>query len=124
MAYVDVDGLKATNDSQGHPAGDALLTHVVAVMRRHLRSYETIVRMGGDEFLCVMSETPVAQVRSRFAEISRELGEPPDPASVTVGFAELAPQDSPAELVARADADLLTTRRAARARAQRRAAGN
>ena len=119
VAYVDVDGLKATNDSQGHPAGDALLTHVVAVMRRHLRSYETIVRMGGDEFLCVMSETSVARVRNRFTEISRDLAQGPDPAAITVGFAELTDLDSASELVARADADLLNTRRWGRAHRDR-----
>jgi diguanylate cyclase (GGDEF)-like protein len=115
LTYVDVDGLKATNDSQGHQAGDALLIHVVRVIRTHLRSYETVVRMGGDEFLCAFSDTPVEQVRQRFGEISAELARAPEPAFITVGFSELGPRDARDEVVARADADLLAKRGAARA---------
>jgi diguanylate cyclase (GGDEF)-like protein len=114
LTYVDVDGLKATNDSQGHQAGDALLIHVVRVIRTHLRSYETVVRMGGDEFLCAFSDTPVEQVRQRFDEISAELARAPEPAFITVGFSELGPRDARDEVVARADADLLAKRGGAR----------
>ena len=55
VAYVDVDGLKAVNDTTGHAAGDAILQYAVGVLHAHLRSYsELIVRLGGDEFLCAM----------------------------------------------------------------------
>ncbi|MEO6858789.1 MAG: GGDEF domain-containing protein [Solirubrobacteraceae bacterium] len=118
VAYVDVDGLKATNDNLGHQAGDALLASVVAAMRAHLRSYEPIIRLGGDEFLCALSDAPLESVRGRFAEISAGLAKAGDHASISVGFAELTAQDSPEEVIARADADLLATKRA------RRAAGN
>jgi diguanylate cyclase (GGDEF)-like protein len=114
LAYVDVDRLKVTNDSRGHQAGDALLSQVVEVIRTHLRSYETVVRMGGDEFLCAFSDTPVEQVRRRFDEISAELARALEPAFITVGFSELAPEDARDEVVARADADLLAKRAAAR----------
>ncbi|MGB9183842.1 MAG: GGDEF domain-containing protein [Solirubrobacteraceae bacterium] len=110
LAYVDVDGLKATNDSQGHQAGDALLIRVVRLMRTHLRSYETVVRMGGDEFLCVFSDTTVEQARQRFDEISADLAQAPEPVLITVGFSELGPEDAVDEVVARADADLLAKR--------------
>src|SRR6202011_6011047 len=49
VAYVDVVGLKAVNDTRGHAAGDELLQHVVRAIRGHLRSYDSIVRLGGDE---------------------------------------------------------------------------
>jgi diguanylate cyclase (GGDEF)-like protein len=49
VAYVDVIGLKTLNDSAGHSAGDKLLQHVVALIKKHLRSYDLIIRMGGDE---------------------------------------------------------------------------
>ena len=52
LAFIDVDGLKTTNDSLGHAAGDELLRRVVDTVRDHLRSYDLIVRFGGDEFLC------------------------------------------------------------------------
>src|SRR5436190_1014555 len=44
LAFVDVDGLKAVNDSRGHLAGDALLQRVGETLRAHVRAYDTIVR--------------------------------------------------------------------------------
>jgi predicted signal transduction protein with EAL and GGDEF domain len=50
-AYVDIDGLKTTNDRKGHRAGDTMLAHIVDVMAKNLRSYEPIVRLSGDRGL-------------------------------------------------------------------------
>lgn len=48
---IDVDDLKAVNDTYGHPAGDAVLTAVAATLREHSRPTDVLVRWGGDEFL-------------------------------------------------------------------------
>jgi diguanylate cyclase (GGDEF)-like protein len=113
-AYVDVDGLKATNDSEGHRAGDVRLKRIVGVLRANLRSYEPIVRLGGDEFVCTISDTTIDEVHARFEEINAELGLRAENGSITVGFAELAQGDSPMDLIDRADRGLLATRNAAR----------
>lgn len=110
VAYVDVDGLKAINDSRGHSAGDAVLRRTVRALQTQLRSYELIVRLGGDEFLCALSGATIVSARRRFTEIASELAARRDGASVTVGFAALASGDTPTELIDRADRDLLTTR--------------
>jgi diguanylate cyclase (GGDEF)-like protein len=110
VAYVEVDGLKETNDSKGHQAGDATLKQVVDVLREHLRSYEPIVRLGGDEFACAMSDTTIENVRSRLGEISVELADGPEDISISVGFAALMPGDTPMDLINRADTSLLRTR--------------
>jgi diguanylate cyclase (GGDEF)-like protein len=106
VAYVDVVGLKAANDAHGHAAGDALLQRAVRAMRGQLRSYDTIVRLGGDEFLCVMSGATIADAHRRFEAVQSALGRGPDPLELRVGFAELEPQDSPSRLIERADAQL------------------
>ena len=111
VAYVDVVGLKAVNDEHGHSAGDALLQRVVRAIRSHLRSYDLIVRHGGDEFLCVMSGATIELARQRFDAIQAALADDPDPAGIKIGFAALAPQDSSTELIGRADADLPATSR-------------
>jgi diguanylate cyclase (GGDEF)-like protein len=110
VAYVDVVGLKAVNDAVGHAAGDALLQHAVRGIRGHLRSYDLIVRQGGDEFLCAMSGATVDDARQRFNSVQAALAEDPDPCEIKVGFAALAPQDSARELIERADADLPSSR--------------
>jgi diguanylate cyclase (GGDEF)-like protein len=106
VAYVDVVGLKAVNDVHGHAAGDGVLQHTVRRIRTHLRSYDLIVRLGGDEFLCVMSGATIQDARQRFATVQTTLAADPDPLSIKVGFAALRPSDSAAELIQRADGEL------------------
>lgn len=55
MAFIDVDGLKAVNDTLGHEAGDELLLAVARSLRAVVRDYDVIVRYGGDEFICGMA---------------------------------------------------------------------
>ena len=111
VAYVDVVGLKAVNDAGGHSAGDALLQHAVRGIRGHLRSYDLIVRQGGDEFLCAMSGATIDDARQRFGSVQAALAEDPDPCEIKVGFAALAPEDTARDLIERADADLPSSRR-------------
>jgi diguanylate cyclase (GGDEF)-like protein len=111
IAFVDVDGLREVNNREGHPAGDALLRKVVFAIRSRMRSYEPIVRFGGDEFVCSISGIDVEQVKQRFCEIKESLAEAGG-AAVSVGFSVLGDDDSLEDLVERADAALLEVRRA------------
>ena len=54
LVLVDVDHFKDVNDEHGHERGDAVLKEVAYVMRRSLRSFELVYRLGGDEFLIVL----------------------------------------------------------------------
>lgn len=112
VAYVDVVGLKAVNDSRGHAAGDAMLQRVVGTIRARLRSYDTIVRLGGDEFLCLMPGATGEEAGRRFAAVGEALRAHPEQSAITAGFAMLRPQDTAAELVDRADREMLSARKA------------
>ena len=103
VAYLDTVGLKAVNDARGHAAGDALLQRAVHTVRGHLRSYDLIVRLGGDEFLGVMSGATIDGARQRFTAVQAALAAEPDPCAIRVGFAALAPGDTAAALIQRAD---------------------
>ena len=111
VTFVDVDGLKRVNDTEGHLAGDSLLVTVADCLRSRLRSYDLVMRFGGDEFVCVLPNSELDRVRQRFADVSDALAGGPTAAAITVGFAELADDDSAEDLVKRADADLLARRR-------------
>jgi diguanylate cyclase (GGDEF)-like protein len=50
----DVDHFKNVNDSHGHSAGDAVLQDVATVLRTHLRAFDLIYRLGGEEFLVLL----------------------------------------------------------------------
>jgi diguanylate cyclase (GGDEF)-like protein/PAS domain S-box-containing protein len=58
VAFLDLDGFKAVNDSHGHEAGDQLLVTVAARMKQALREGDTLARMGGDEFVAVLVDLP------------------------------------------------------------------
>jgi diguanylate cyclase (GGDEF)-like protein len=67
MAIADVDRFKAINDTYGHPAGDAVLREAARRLRGAMRTFDSLGRYGGDEFLAVVPGCDPAAV-SRFAE--------------------------------------------------------
>ena len=64
VCFIDVNGLKEVNDNLGHKVGDELLLTVADILKRQIRESDFIVRMGGDEFLLVLSriETDAAEI--------------------------------------------------------------
>ncbi len=115
VVYVDVVGLKKENDNHGHDAGDRLLKQVVALITENLRPYDLIVRVGGDEFLCAMSDMTRADARQRFNAIGSALAATSEAGALRTGFAELSGEDTATEVIARADSELNDTRRDANA---------
>jgi diguanylate cyclase (GGDEF)-like protein len=114
LAFVDVNGLKHLNDSQGHLAGDALLKLVGETLRANVRPYDVIVRYGGDELVCAMPNLKAPEAAARFEKIVTSLAGVNAEHSITVGLAQAEPTDSLQDLIARADADLLKARRSGR----------
>jgi diguanylate cyclase (GGDEF)-like protein len=106
LAFVDVDGLKELNDREGHAAGDTLLQALVIALRAEMRSYDPIVRIGGDEFLCGITNTTLEASRRRIEEIRAALQQAPSHPSISVGLAVLGERDTLTKLIARADADM------------------
>ena len=58
IAYLDLDGFKAVNDSHGHEAGDHLLIVLADRMKHTLREGDTLARLGGDEFIAMLLDLP------------------------------------------------------------------
>ncbi len=55
VVYLDLDGFKAVNDAHGHDVGDALLVALAQRLKTLLREGDTLARMGGDEFVAVLT---------------------------------------------------------------------
>jgi diguanylate cyclase (GGDEF)-like protein/PAS domain S-box-containing protein len=115
VVFIDVDRLKAINDSDGHAAGDAALVAVASAIERAIRDADIAARLGGDEFVIVTVDTPASRVASIIGRIRHELDtDPAAPAglSVSAGFAERQPHDERTldDLVDEADRDMYQQR--------------
>ncbi|HEX7131888.1 MAG TPA: diguanylate cyclase [Iamia sp.] len=61
VAYFDLDGFKAVNDTHGHRAGDVVLADVGDRLRRAARHGDVVGRIGGDEFIAVLTDVASAE---------------------------------------------------------------
>lgn len=72
VLYVDLDRYKQVNDALGHAAGDKLLQLIARRLKRHIRSGDTIARMGGDEFAAVLCD--IVDPQQAVAVVEKLLG--------------------------------------------------
>jgi diguanylate cyclase (GGDEF)-like protein len=70
LLFLDLDAFKAVNDTFGHDAGDALLQEVAQRLRKSIRDEDTAARIGGDEFLVILSGL---QGRSAAATVAEKI---------------------------------------------------
>ena len=110
--FIDLDGFKTVNDTQGHAAGDTLLRGIAERMQGHVRSHDTVARLGGDEFIVLLDAvdtlSEIEQVAQRLiAGISEPwIGFGPELAvSASIGIAVFYGHESSAEehLIQQAD---------------------
>lgn len=111
VVFLDVDNLKQVNDTEGHAAGDRLLVDVVAAIRKRVRSYDLIIRYGGDEFVCALLDASAADAERTLVDIRHQYRTRTRGHTVSLGITEVAADDTAESAVARADAALIARRR-------------
>jgi len=100
LLFIDLDGFKAVNDALGHEAGDELLIWVSGVLQECVRATDTVARIGGDEFVVIITDAADQEIVSivaskiidRLTETVRIAGAP-IAIGASIGIA-LCPQDS------------------------------
>ncbi len=68
LMYLDLDRFKIVNDTLGHHAGDAMLVEVARRLGKTMRDYDTVARIGGDEFTIVMRAVTEVREAQVFAD--------------------------------------------------------
>ena len=84
---------------------------VVHALQSDLRSYDLIIRLGGDEFLCVLPGVGLDAARSALNHVREWIVESTLHGSISVGLAQLEPEDTCEGLIARADENLIANRK-------------
>lgn len=111
---LDVDGLKAVNDTQGHAAGDQLIAAAADALRRTARPGDVCARLGGDEFTVLLHGCAPQDVPRRVGRLEGALRDAGVHASI--GVAHLgAGVVTLEDLVDRADAAMYEVKRQRRA---------
>src|SRR5690606_21807910 len=73
VIYFDLDKFKPVNDTYGHEVGDLLLKQVAVRVQDALRASDTVARVGGDEFVVILTSMAAEEDALRVAENILEL---------------------------------------------------
>jgi diguanylate cyclase (GGDEF)-like protein len=114
VAMLDLDGLKAINDSSGHQAGSAAIKQAAAAWASLLRETDVIARFGGDEFAVILpgSSLDAAAIVAERLRVAIESHR----ASVSIGVAQWDGDEAMDQLIERADEALYEAKRGGRDR--------
>jgi two-component system cell cycle response regulator len=120
VIHADLDSFKTINDNFGHDAGDMVLQKFAEILKSNTRASDICGRMGGDEFLVVMTHVEEAYIRATIEPLRVELadhvftfGETKVSITVSLGIAGFQGKESPtfAALVQQADKALYEAKR-------------
>jgi len=85
LLMIDVDHFKIVNDTYGHAIGDEVLIAVGERLSRHLRSFDTVARWGGEEFVVVMPEAEPRVAHAVAERLRARIADEPIPVKHEVG---------------------------------------
>lgn len=126
VMMIDIDHFKQINDTHGHAVGDEVLRAIANRLGQHLRSFDTVARWGGEEFVVIMPEADARvaagvaeRLRKRIASAPIAVSAPVGQITVTASFGVAIAEpntESAEELMNAADAALYAAKRGGRNR--------
>lgn len=120
LLVLDIDHFKQFNDTYGHQMGDNVLTQLVSVLQLNLRSIDTLIRWGGEEF-CVLLPRTVEDEAFIMAErlrarVAKHSFSGVASVQISIGLSSSAPNDHVNDLFKRADQMLYEAKKQGRNR--------
>lgn len=112
LLFLDLDGFKQLNDSQGHAAGDACLVNVAALLSAHAGANDAVARVGGDEFLMLIPALDARSATQRGETIRHALAAQDIGVSGSFGLATASGTTDLDRLIDSADGAMLAAKRA------------
>ena len=112
---LDLDNFKEINDTYGHPAGDQVLQEFASRLNNVIRGSDLAVRLGGDEFLVVLPECTLEQLKlvlKRLSSFELDWQGKKIPVTFSAGWKDYEMGERPEEMLARADQALYERKRA------------
>jgi diguanylate cyclase (GGDEF)-like protein len=107
LAVCDIDHFKLVNDNFGHLIGDEVLIMLAREMRRSFRFDDQLFRFGGEEFIALLQPTEeqfAFATMERFRQnVEKQLFSRVGHVTVSIGFSALRPNDTPTDVIDRAD---------------------
>src|SRR5277367_1168139 len=119
VLLMDLDGLKQINDRHGHAAGDTVLKGFADRLQRAIRGSDLAVRLGGDEFMALLPECRLEEVRHVMARVEGlevEYESHHIPCSFSRGWTDYQPGETAEQFMKRADTALYENKRAGKRR--------
>lgn len=107
--YIDIDHFKLYNDQHGHIEGDTVLVKMSRFLMRNVRAEEPVIRIGGDEFLIVLTGA-TAEATKRVANRLRDAAPASAPVAFSLGYASRSAGESFEATMHKADQNLLNVR--------------
>jgi diguanylate cyclase (GGDEF)-like protein/PAS domain S-box-containing protein len=109
LVILDIDNFKLYNDRHGHQAGDDVLVRFSRFLLQHVRAEDAVVRLGGDEFLVLLADHPIAATAD-VAERFKLEGARVAPVPFSLGWSVRKRGESLEQAIARADRKLILVR--------------
>jgi diguanylate cyclase (GGDEF)-like protein len=123
VVMLDIDHFKKINDSFGHEAGDAVLVHMARILQKSLRTYDLVVRYGGEEFLLVLPMIALGEAETIAERLRQSIQDSPisfnqDELSITASLGVYTAEQIPDlyEAIAKADSALYHAKNSGRNR--------
>lgn len=126
LVVLDIDYFKKVNDTHGHAVGDKVLKRCVDICNNELRSTDIFGRVGGEEFSVILPFADIhvgyetaERLRKKLSQSSANPQSGIPSFTVSIGVAELRPDDTPDSFCQRADAALYRAKNGGRNRVER-----